>query len=56
MGWIKANPDDELHGKIKAYRDHPDTNANSVHEAAVGLLRRGVIDFEFEGGELVADE
>jgi len=53
MNWIKAEVNDDLHQKVKAYRDHDKTNAENMHEAACGLLRRGAINFEFEHGELL---
>jgi hypothetical protein len=56
MGWIKANPDDDLHAKVKAYRDHDDTNVANMTEAANALLMRGAISFEADKGEVLADE
>jgi len=53
MGWIKAELDDDFHAKVKAYRDHPDTNVSNMTEAATGLIKRGAISFEADKGEVL---
>lgn len=56
MGWIKANPDADLHAKVKAYRDHEETNVENMTEAANALLMRGAISFEADNGVILADD
>lgn len=50
MGWIKANLPEKWHAKLKHYRD--ETNANSLSEAGVSLIQRGLVSYESENGTL----
>jgi len=50
MGWIKTHLPDDLHDKVKAYRD--ETGAQNMTWAARLLLNRGIESYETEYGEL----
>jgi len=50
MGWIKTELDDNLHEKVKAYRDN--TDCQNMDEAAAVLVSRGVVAYESQHGIL----
>jgi len=48
--YVKADLPDKWHSKLKHYRD--ETSCNDINDAVISLLRRGILAYESDHGEL----